>query len=187
MTQVRRQTIFNKKILSGVGVILALMWLFSGCASSLQKAKLHLAGAQEMEKSFRTDEPPLFIRGLLKKLNVRSGGGLRLRPTCSRAWPRLSWPGGLKPAAVSVRLRLWGTRRLKAGPRRSASTDWLFPSRNRDWPSRPCVYIPSSANGVNLPQFVQTALGRLIDSQLELLPGLPEKSRKKLLLNLSGW
>ena len=186
MVKVWRQTILNKKILSGAGVLLALTLLFSGCSSSLQKAKLHLAAAQERERSFRTDE----ATALYKKSLEEAENEIRKRPSAQAYLLRglaevnlARWTEASRSFSLAATL---GEEKAESWAR-EVSLYGLAVSFQEQGLTEPAIrQFSILAERGRFSPVVRAALGRMIDSQLELLPSLPEKEQEKYLTKTIG-
>lgn len=186
MTPKGKKTALSKGILPGVVVVLILSLLFSGCASSLQKAKLNLAGAQDRERSFRTEEAVALYRKSLEEAERE----IRKRPSAQAymikglaevklaRWPEASRSFSQAAALGDEKAESWAREVSLLGLAISLQEQGLAGPALR-------LYSILSERGKFSP-VVQAALGRLVDSQLELLPSLPEKEREKIITKSIG-
>lgn len=189
MTQVRQKTIpkiLNRKTRFGAAVVLILILLCSGCASRLQPAKVHLAMGQELEKSFRTEE----AIALYKKSLEEADRAVRKKPSAQAyllkglaevklgRWPEAGRSFSLAAALGEEKAESWA---------REVSLYGLAISLLEQGLTEPAVRLFSVlAERGKFSPAVQAALGRMIDIQLESLPGLPEKEREKIITKSIG-
>ncbi len=186
MTRILPKTTPDNKTLSGVIIILSLVLLLSGCASSLQKARLHLARAQEREKSFRTEEAIAFYKKSLEEAEreVRKRPSARAYLLKGLAEVKLArWPEASRSFSQAAAL---GEEKAE-GWAREVSLLGLAVSLEEQGLSGPAIRLYSilSERGKFSP-VVRAALGRLIDSQLELLPAVAEKEQEKIITKSIG-
>ncbi|MCX8160937.1 MAG: hypothetical protein N3G18_08405 [Candidatus Saccharicenans sp.] len=177
---------WHRKTLSGMLIILAFVVLFSGCASSLQKAKLHLAAAQEREKSFQTEEAIALYKMSLEETQRE----VRKRPSAQAyllkglsevklaKWPEASRSFSQAAALGEEKAESWAREVSLLGLAISLQEQGLTEPALR-------VYSILGERGKFSP-VVQAALGRLVDGQLELLPALPEKEQEKIIIKSIG-
>lgn len=186
MTPIRPKKVSGQKILSGAMVVLALGLLFSGCASSLQKARLHLAGAQERERSFRTEE----AIALYKKSLEEAEREVRKKPSAQAymikglaevklaRWSEASRSFSQAAALGDEKAEAWAREVSLLGLAISLQEQGLAGPAQR-------LYATLGERGKFSP-VVQAALGRLVDSQLELLPSFSEKEGEKIITKSIG-
>lgn len=186
MTPIRPKKVSGQKILSGAMVVLALGLLFSGCASSLQKARLHLAGAQELERSFRTEE----AIALYKKSLEEAEREVRKKPSAQAymikglaevklaRWSEASRSFSQAAALGDEKAEAWAREVSLLGLAISLQEQGLAGPAQR-------LYATLGERGKFSP-VVQAALGRLVDSQLELLPSFSEKEGEKIITKSIG-
>ncbi|MCR4409461.1 MAG: hypothetical protein QHH43_03295 [Candidatus Saccharicenans sp.] len=186
MTPKGKNTALSKGILPGVVVVLFLSLLFSSCASSLQKAKLNLAGAQDREKSFRTEEAVALYQKSLEEAERE----IRKRPSSQAymikglaevklaRWPEASRSFSQAAALGDEKAEAWAREVSLLGLAISLQEQGLAGPALR-------LYSILSEKGKFSP-VVQAALGRLVDSQLELLPALPEREWEKIITKSIG-
>lgn len=186
MTRIRPKRIPGQKILSGAMIILALGLLFSGCGPSLQKARLHLAGAQERERSFRTEE----AMSLYKKSLEEAEREVRKKPSAQAymikglaevklaRWSEASRSFSQAAAQGDEKAEAWAREVSLLGLAISLQEQGLAGPAQR-------MYATLGERGKFSP-VVQAALGRLVDSQLELLPSFSEKEREKIITKSIG-
>ncbi len=176
----------SKGILSRAAVVLVLSLLFSGCASSLQRAKVHLAGAQERERSFRTEEAVALYqksleeaeREVRKKPSAQAYMIKGLAEVKLARWSEASRSFSQAAAMGDEKAETWGREVSLFGLAVSLQGQGLVGPAQR-------MYATLGERGKFSP-VVQAALGRLVDSQLELLPSLPEKEREKIITKSIG-
>lgn len=186
MTPIRPKRVSGQKILSGAMIVLALGLLFSGCASSLQKARLHLAGAQERERSFRTEE----AIALYKKSLEEAEREVRKKPSAQAymikglaevklaRWSEASRSFSQAAALGDEKAEAWAREVSLLGLALSLQEQGLAGPAQR-------LYATLGERGKFSP-VVQAALGRLVDSQLELLPSFSEKEGEKIITKSIG-
>lgn len=186
MIRIRPKTTLSQKTFSGVIIILSLVLLLSGCVSSLQKARLHLAGAQEREKSFRTEE----AIALYKKSLEEAERDIRKRPSPQAyllkglAEVKLArWPEASRSFSQAAAL---GEEKAE-GWAREVSLLGLAISLEEQGLAGPAVRLYSIlGDRGKFSPVVQAALGRFVDSQLRLLPAVAEKEQEKIIAKSIG-
>jgi len=164
-----------------IALIILLIFFLAACATSISRAKFHLAQAQVRERSFQTAE----AAALYKKSLAEAERAVRTEPS-SQAY--------LLKGMAEVKLARWSEASRsfslaatlgedKAdGWAREVSLYGLALSLEEQGLAEPAVRLFSilSERGKFSP-VVQAALGRLVDHQLALLAEVPEKEREKIL------
>ncbi len=186
MTPKGKKTALGKGILPGVVVVLFLGLLFSGCASSLQRAKVHLAGAQERERSFRTEEAVALYqksleeaeREVRKKPSAQAYMIKGLAEVKLARWSEASCSFSQAAALGDEKAEAWAREVSLLGLAVSLQEQGLVGPAQR-------LYATLGERGKFSP-VVQAALGRLVDSQLELLPSFSEKEGEKIITKSIG-
>lgn len=175
-----------KKALPKAVIIFALAWLLSGCASSLQEAKLHLAEAQAREKSWQKEEAVALYKRSLEEAEreVRKKPSAQAYLLKGLAEVKLArWSEATRSFSLAAAL---GDDKAESWAR-EVSLYGLAVSLQEQGLTEPAarLYSSLSERGKFSP-VVQAALGRLIDGRLESLAGAPEKEREKIITNSIG-
>ncbi|MGQ9800490.1 MAG: hypothetical protein ACUVRL_02320 [Candidatus Saccharicenans sp.] len=164
-----------------IALILWLIFFLSACATSISRARYHLAQAQVRELSFQTAE----ATALYKKSLAEAERAVKARPS-SQAY--------LLKGMAEVKLARWSEASCSfslaaslgedkaEGWAREVSLYGLALSLEEQGLVAPALrfYSILSERGKFSPA-VQAALGRLVDNQLARLDEVPEKEREKIL------
>ncbi|MBC7350583.1 MAG: hypothetical protein H5U05_11525 [Candidatus Aminicenantes bacterium] len=160
---------------------LLLIFFLAACATSISRAKFHLAQAQVRERSFQTVE----AAALYKKSLAEAERSVRTKPSSQAyllkgmaevklaRWSEASRSFSLAATLGEDKANLWAREVSLYGLALSLEEQGLVTPALR-------LYSSLSERGKFSP-VVQAALGRLVDHQLALLAEAPEKEREKIL------